>query len=266
MRSLLDQCALFKERGIRVLVIDNTPGEKPRSFPIDSDTEYIAFGKNGGLASAYQTAFLRAKDDGCPFLVLLDQDSEINTSYILALDEVKQALMSPIGIWCPNLTCCGKRISPYSLGAFGWPDYSPSGNSPYLYGINSFSVVRTSCIEAIGGFDRFYWLDCLDFWLYERAQRDGWTVKRLNITVKHDLSLISGRISATRLKSIAFYESCFVLEYGSPGKVIGVILRLVLRGLKRIKMIGGVRDYGYYLREIIRGICVGLGRRRSSPA
>jgi len=254
--------ALLEERGIRVLVIDNTPRENSDQLIIDNNIEYISVGENKGLANAYQSAFLVAKDNQYRFLVLLDQDSEVDSGFISALDNVASDLQYGIGIWCPDIISCGKRISPYSSNVFGWPNYSPSSNCRVLYGINSFSVVNVRLIDEIGGFNQFYWLDCLDSWLYEHAQRSGWIVNRLNVTVNHSLSLVSERISFARMKNIVFYESCFVVEYGSISKIVGTLLRLVLRGLKRVRMIGGIFNYGYYLHGLFKGASLGLTRRR----
>jgi len=266
LRSLSEQSALMSDRRMRVVVIDNTPGKKPGALTIDSITGYISTGENLGLANAYQLAFQMAKADEFRFLVLLDQDSEVDSSFIAALDVVAREHAASVGIWCPDIVSSGRRISPYSSNVFGWPNYSPSHNSRRLFGISSFSVVNIRFIDAIGGFDQFYWLDCLDSWLYEKAHQHSWAVMRLHITVKHDLSLVSGKISLARMKNIAFYESCFVIEYGPIGRVAGTILRLALRGLKRWRTVGGVRNYGSYLREIWKGIRVGLQRKENGAA
>jgi GT2 family glycosyltransferase len=263
IRSLFRQRTLFRERGIRLLVIDNTPGKKPKSLAIDNETEYVSLGANTGLANAYQVAFLMAKADNYHFLVLFDQDSEVDSSFITALDGVAGEHLASVGIWCPDIISGGRRISPYSSNAFGWPNYSPPNDARRIYGINSFSVVNVRLIDEIGGFDQFYWLDCLDSWLYESAQRHGWSVKRLDATVKHDLSLVSGKISLTRMKNIAFYESCFVVEHGPIVRIAGAILRLTMRGLKRWRVIGGIRNYGSYFFAIGRGIHSGLKRRQN---
>ncbi len=260
--SLFEQRATLRDRDVDVFILDNTPGKTQEHLAIDAGAEYIAFGENRGLAGAYQVAFLRAKTNGYQFLVLLDQDSHVDSGFINALDNIAKLEQPEVGIWCPDVISCGKRISPYALNSFGWPQYAPSGASLRLYGINSFSVVNVECIEAIGGFEQFYWLDCLDSWLYESAQQNGWTVGRLSVNVTHDLSLISGAISPARLNGIAFYESCFVIEYGSAGRIAGTILRIAIRGLKQLKPLGGIRFYWSYLIQIYNGGRVGLVRRR----
>ena len=261
MRSLSRPRDLLKKKGLHVLVVDNTPGMKTESLILDSDIEYVSFGKNGGLAQAYQAAFLIAKAEDYRFLVLFDQDSEVDTGFILALDDITSKPETPAGIWCPDIVCEARQVSPYTLNAFGWPDFYPPKDSQGLHGINSFSVVNVSFLDSIGGFDEFYWLDCLDSWLYEKAHHGHWAVKRLNVSVNHDLSLVSGKITLSRMKIIAFYESCFVFEYGSAGRIAGTTLRLFLRGLKRAKMMGGVRNHWQYVSEIFKGALAGLKRR-----
>jgi hypothetical protein len=266
VRSLAEQRTLLRERGIHVLVLDNSPGKSPAAFAVNDEIDYVAFGENKGLSNAYQAAFILAKSDNYQFLVLLDQDSLVDSTYILSLDHISTTPATHIGIWCPDVVSCGRHISPYSVNAVGWPDYFPSHGSRRLYGINSFSVIRVECIETLGGFERFYWLDCLDSWLYESAQRRGWAVERLGVTVHHDLSLVSGKISLARMKNIAFYESSFAFEYASMVKVLGALVRLVLRGLKHPRIVGGIWNYFLYLREIYRGGCAGLKRKRAAVA
>ncbi len=267
MRSLLQRSDLLRDREIRILVIDNTPGVKPEALVLESEMQYVSFGENRGMANAYQFAFLAAKVDSFRFLVLLDQDSEITTGFISALDKVvNDCRSSPIGIWCPDVFSCGRPISPYSLNVIGWPNFSPRSDADDLYGINSFSVVDMNFIEHIGGFNTFYWLDCLDLWLYDRARQTGWKIGRLGTRVSHDLSLVSGKISLARLKSIAYYEACFAVEYGTVARIVGTIVRLVVRGIRRKGHVGGFLSYISYFLEILRGGSIGFKRRSNRSA
>jgi hypothetical protein len=249
-----------KHPGIHLLILDNTPGGKAGRSWIDGETDYVSFGENKGLAQAYETAFHIAKATGYRFLVLLDQDSEVSSGFLHALNGVANQGNSSVAIWCPDVICNGKPVSPYSLNMLGWPNFR-SGTASNVYGINSFSVVNVRFIELIGGFEHFYWLDCLDSWLYEQAHLSYWSIKRLETSVDHDLSLVSGKITLARLQNIAFYESCFALEYGSGGRILGTIFRLILRGIKRTDVIGGILNSFDYLGEIIKGAVAGWGRR-----
>lgn len=262
MCSLLERRDLLKARGIHVLVVDNTPGLKPETLFLPNGIQYVAFGENRGLANAYQFAYHVASPDRFRFLVLMDQDSEITNDFIYALDEMVDDYDLPIAIWCPDVFSCGKPISPYSFSVIGWPNFAPRSDVDCLYGINSFSVVNMNFIDYIGGFNTFYWLDCLDLWLYERARQTDWKIMRLNSSVKHDLSLVSGKISLARIKSIAYFEACCVVEFGTVPRIAGTIIRLGLRGIKRSQHIGGVYNYLLYFNEVLRGINTGLKRRK----
>lgn len=259
-RSLMEQSSMFAELGVHLLVVDNTPGEQPREIVMEGRIDYVAVGENRGLANAYQLAFLKAKAEGYRFIVLLDHDSKVGHDFFVALRNVADSRGLSNGIWCPSVVCLGTPISPWSLNAFGWPNYRPTAGSR-LHGINSFSVLSVVFVDNIGGFDQFYWLDCLDFWLYEMAHRRGWAVTRLDVTLEHDLSLVSGKTSLTRMETMAFYESCFALEYGAPGRIAGTLLRLIGRGFKRQGLIGGFINYLRYLREVCEGMRAGLKRR-----
>jgi len=263
IRSLLHNRAFLREHSVNILILNNTPGVQPKTRSIANGVEYVSFGENRGLAYAYQFAFVLAQAKSYRFLVLLDQDSEVESNYLHALSKVVEECQAAVGIWCPNVVSGGMRISPYSLNALGWPNFTPHKEAERLYGINSFSVLSVEFIASIGGFNQFYWLDCLDFWLYEKARENGWIVRRLDVSTRHNLSLISGNLSLTRMMNIAFYESCFVAEHGQKMRIVGTILRLIVRGMKRSKVMGGGYSLGRYLREIIRGTRVGLRRRKA---
>jgi glycosyltransferase involved in cell wall biosynthesis len=263
--SLLRNSAILESQGIATLVVDNSPDVLPIVTTITHGIEYRSFGKNKGLAGAYQSCLLLAKERGFRFIALFDQDSEIEESFLDKLVDVSAEQGADVAVWCPDVFSGGTPVSPYSVNRLGWPSFRPA-QSANLYGINSFSVVSVAFLESIGGFDQFYWLDSLDSWLYEKAHRGGWRVDRLNVRVKHDLSLVSGKISLSRMMNIAFYESCFAAEYGRPGRVAGTVLRLILRGAKRRRIFGGFFNYGRYLREIGRGFIAGLRRRHHAHA
>ena len=75
-RTLLSLSAIrsrFEHLGIRVLVIDNTPGREAGSRTLDNETDYLSFGENRGLARAYQAACERAQAEQYRYLVLFDQ-------------------------------------------------------------------------------------------------------------------------------------------------------------------------------------------------
>ena len=113
------------------------------------------------------------------------------------------------------------------------------------------------------GFDFFYWLDCLDTWLFEQAHQrlasaeiEGGGAARSIADLRQD--------PAAGLQNIAFYESAIISESDALRSMPGALLRLALKGLKRTSALGGHRGLMRYLLEILKGAGTGLKRRKGT--
>lgn len=167
-------------------------------------------------------------------MVTLDQDSVVTKEYIDAVFEYMNLYVGKQITFCPQIYCGGRQISPFSFDATGSPRY---GNAGQLYAINSFSIHSVSSLATLDIIDEFYWLDALDFVIFEKLHRAGITIVELPVQVQHNLSLLQGGVRQERLANIAFYEAAFLFEYCGPIRLLSGLVRLIARAVRRIDFV-----------------------------
>ena len=207
---------------LRVLVYDNSP--EPQVLPtLNIDVEYVHNPKNGGPLAAYNEALERALKSNIPWVLLLDQDTDFDATF---LEELGRAAASYVGqekvaAIVPQLRCQTTPISP-ARRRFG---RSPvvienfSGVAPFpITALNSGSTMRVTFLREIAGVSSHFWLDCLDFLMFEELNRRGYKVAVCNATLRHGLSAIDpDRLMPTvRYENAKSAESLFVDFYRSP--------------------------------------------------
>jgi hypothetical protein len=130
---------------------------------------------------------------------------------------------------CPRVRSSGRIVSPFGFDFLGIPRYGKSNGK--IFAINSFSVYSVDYLCSVGGFDEHYWLDGLDFCIYAEISSGRFDVLVLDVTVDHDLSLLSGDVKKWRMINIEKYEACFLLEYCGPIHVLSGVARLLVRAV-----------------------------------
>lgn len=247
----------------QIILFDNTP-KQSSYYTQDNRIIFCSNGKNSGLPIAYNFAAKQALTDKRKYLVIFDQDSVVTTQYIHTLWQELAKMTTNDAVLVPNIVCKNKLISPYILNSLGLARIqNTSQQSPDLYAINSFSVISVAAIEKIGFFDTFYWLDALDFHFFHRVHCQNLHVKRLDIAVEHNLSLINGNMPSWRLYNIAHYEMVFYAECLEPPAILVGLLKILARGIKRHRDLHGIRGFLHYTHAALTGVVIGLKRRHS---
>lgn len=154
-------------------------------------------GENGMLAKAYNYALSIAKEEGYEWLMLLDQDSEPNEEYFKRVAENIDQIGENTAAIVPSVISNNINISPseYSNGSGPFWNVRPiKGDikeNKYINAINSCSLLRVESILSIGGFNENYPLDYLDCWYFYQFHKKGYSIKIINATVHHNLSILS---------------------------------------------------------------------------
>ena len=204
---------------LRILVYDNSPDAQVVPT-VGIDVEYVHNPKNGGPLAAYREALERALQSNVPWVLLLDQDTEFEGSF---LEELARAATTYVGqeeiaAIVPRLRCQRTSISP-ARRRFG---RSPvvienfSGVAPFaVTALNSGSTMRATFLREIAGVSSRFWLDCLDFLIFEELNRRGYKVAVCNATLQHGLSAMDpDRLMPTeRYANAKSAESLFVDFY-----------------------------------------------------
>jgi len=213
---------------VEILLYDNSPTSQ--AFEENNSNKctyvYIHDPDNGGLVSAYNKVLESANKSNISWIMLLDQDSKLPIDYFEELgktlerigdknevvaiipkvvDESNElSIISPARIWP------GRIIRPYKIKTLG-----------YIYEdvavINSGSVIRSSFLNSIGGFNKLFPIDFLDHWLFHTIQSTKKKIYLLDATIKHNLSVSNYNSYPTlaRYESILHAESLFFRLFAS---------------------------------------------------
>lgn len=238
LKTLLGSQQNASSRNLQVLLFDNTPDAQPPSN-LPDNVRYHAAGRNSGLAIAYNHALEVAKREGIDWLITLDHDSHLPRNYLSRMAELAQTFVgdSSVAGAVPQLSDHGRPLSPAFPGLLkaypiptGFVGFSPRE----IHAINSGAMLRVSTIVDLGGFNRLFWLDFLDWWLYAHFSKLG---KRVFIAgdlhIEHELSVldITNRLNCPRYENYLRAESAYTDLYRDHAAASALNLRLVVRWL-----------------------------------
>jgi len=183
-----------------------------------------------------------ALDEGADWILLLDQDTDLPVSFLPQLAEAGRTLLNEelIAAVVPKIRSRGKLVSPTRPSALRRqkpldPECSGLVMGP-LTAINSGTMVRVSFIGLLGGFERVFWLDFLDHWLFNRICNAGKCVYVLNAVLDHHLSIenYTSDVSETRYRNILASETIFIRTYAGRWDRICYPVVLLARALKHL--------------------------------
>jgi GT2 family glycosyltransferase len=231
-----------------VAVYDNSP--TPQVNPAE-ETHLLAYKHdpaNSGLAAAYNWALDIAKLHEISWLLLLDQDSALPSEFLessllqIRLHHRNEGVAAIV----PVIRSGGSVVSPMRVGFGRLKSLPHSGfgiQSEEITAINSGSAIRCDFVRSIGGFNRAYWLDCLDHWLFHQIYASGRQVMISNCILDHKLSVQDYRheVSTERYRSILNGEAAFITTHKSYFEVILYLLRLFCRCLKLLLVVRNLR-------------------------
>lgn len=247
----------------KIVVIDNSPDIPESNFILQNSFSYKAMGRNAGLPTAYNLALDIASKEGFTHLITLDQDSNVNESYIDSVLRHVKSIDGDTVVWVPTVLSNDRLISPFYFNTIGLPRYA--FKSKGCFAINSFSVYDVAYLKKINGFINYYWLDGLDFTIFAEIEKNSKICQLLPVIVNHDLSLLTGNLSVNRIENIARFESIFFCEYMKFSQILIGIFRVFLRGVKLLKSQKKSLNIIFYSWIIISGSLMGFRRRLSRP-
>ena len=222
---------------IELMVCDNTPFEQP--VPAGFTGHFYRDITNPGLAHWYNLALRIATEGGIPWIMLLDQDTEVTAEYIGEVISQAGAIEGNVGIvaMLPKLVQKGVVCSPLTPPTYRHPhpfDQSFTGVAPSrLHVFNSGSVLRVTALREAGGFPEEFPLDYLDHATFAALQIRGGRLFVLRSTLEHELS--SSDVRRTDAAAVARHRSTLLAER------------------KFYELNGSVRDRIYRRARLLRG-------------
>ena len=176
-----------------LLVADNSP--QPHVLPPGTPAQYLHDSANPGLAFRYNHALDLAAEQGTPWLLLLDQDTQLTPAYFAELLQLSSELLPRTDITAivPRLTIADAVHSPHAPSFRRTsPPFDPesTGLAPTLIrAYNSGALLRVSAVVAAGGFPADYPLDYLDHATLHRLQSAGGRIFVMHSRLPHDMSI-----------------------------------------------------------------------------
>lgn len=226
---VLYRCTLEQSKAWQGLSVLLEKGEIGRdNIFIRDNTEHNIY-----LAEAYNNGLIEAQKRGLKMIVLLDQDTVLTTSYFEKLRSLKE----DDSVWAPTLVAhSGEQLSPYYYsGTWGpwWSKHKTPDNNDLPMAFNSCLVLPLSVCRLIGGFNRNYPMDYLDFDTCRRLVKAGVELKSLGVTLEHNLSMAdkSNYVSKERYILFLAAEKQYAADLGWRAQ-IAYRLRLALRAIK----------------------------------
>jgi len=212
-KTRLEECRAFRSlsrnrAGItvphEVVAYNNSP-----EVPQEGGACRIVAGKgNDMLAKAYNAGLAIAREEGCGWILLMDQDTEFTPEYFR---EASRFVADPQGCDAavPSIVAGGKVASPtrYNpvVGPYlvAHPVLTPGRCEGFVTAFNSGAILRVSAMEALGGFNEEYPLDALDNWYFHHLCRRGNRILLMDCSLVQELSLCNPEsISPQRYKSV----------------------------------------------------------------
>lgn len=195
--------------------------------------------KNVMLSGAYNNAWEIAKNKNIDWLLLLDQDTVVNSEYIQSINNFVSNPQDFIAA-VPILEQNDKILSPFyynkHIGPFWQNTFDSKKNkNSCLTAFNSGTLIKTDYITEIGGFLANFPLDYLDYWYFSKMYKDKKNVCVLDSKLKHSLSLsnIAKDMSIDRYKNYLLAERRFVRS--QPLSVLPLYkIRLIMRFFKQL--------------------------------
>lgn len=245
-----------------LLIYDNSrsPQEVLDNFPVA--TQYLHDAANGGVAAAYNAAFRAAEQNSVEWLLLLDQDTEINANYLETLWRrlLETAAVPRFAAWVPKIVSRDKIVSPARVlwaGGTAPLDQVVCGEATgEVAAINSGALLRVSALRHIGGFNPLLKLDFLDIWVFNRLHRAGYRVYVLDAVLSHDLSFSQlesvplDRYQNFLKAEALFYQCC----KSRTQNLLYWWIRLPIRAIKALMVTGRRRLFLSVLSHLSRAI------------
>ncbi len=201
---------------------------------------------NGGVAAAYNRALDIAKERSIPWLLLMDQDTDLPKDFLArSFSELSQYSDDESVAAIVPRALCGDSVSPQvvKVGRSRPLPVNHTGVCDFeITAINSGTLLRTAFIDCLGGFDGTFWLDFLDYWLFSRIYGSGARVAVSECQVVQHLSVAEpGQISEERYQNILRAESSFVKQHRSRLALCFYVARLLVRSAKQLVLMSRPR-------------------------
>jgi GT2 family glycosyltransferase len=226
-----------------VLLWDNSPVPAIHvSLPFAFELSHAA--RNVGTSGAYNHAAERAQSLGCPWLLLLDQDTTVSAEFLSGMIGYGEKFSeSPeIAAVVPFIFSHGTLVSPRRLLSFNRVRQIPLTFSGICkdkaYAANSATLMRVAALREAGGYSQEFWLDLSDVYIFQAIHRQGkYMYIAGDLRVEHSIASMDfdKEMSPERYRNFLAAESAYVDLFLSPLERSSQLLRLFVRTVRQYR-------------------------------
>lgn len=218
------------------LVYDNSPAPSPPGRMAHARMSGLHDPGNGGTRAAYLAAADMARLHQCPWILLLDHDTDLPADFLTAAEHalVRAEAGQTVAAVVPQVFDGGIQVSPSWITTYGRVlQISDRGEGGHRRGkgftaIASAAMVQTHCLSALLPIPEVFKLDYLDHWLFREIQRRGGVVVMSTAKINHSLSVFSMQsMGLERYRSILAAERLFLRGDHSYSRVKHALWHLV---------------------------------------
>jgi GT2 family glycosyltransferase len=231
------------QSSIRVLLWDNSPVPATEvSLPFPVDLRHA--GGNVGTSGAYNQAMKFADSVGCPWLLLLDQDTTVSDDLLRGMIAYSEKFkdLQEIAAVVPFVSSHGTLVSPRRLLSFNRVQQIPvtfhGVCKDKAYAVNSATLMRVAALREIGGYSEEFWLDLSDVFVFQALHQKGkYMYIAENLRVEHSIASMDydREMSPERYKNFMAAESAYVDLFLPPLERPSQLLRLSVRTVRQYR-------------------------------
>lgn len=202
--ALKRNLSVLKKLGSKILIYNNSPEIE---VPLSEDYIVHTPTENLMLAGAYNYALEQANKDGCKWLLLLDQDTQLTEEYFKELKIFLDSTENEnYDVAVPVLVNGKYHLSPIAYKKNQGPfadiseiqeqkDIASLKHNEFVVAYNSVSLLSVSALNNIGGFGTEYKLDFLDYYYYYKLSSNNVRIYILPVYLNQNLSLLEDKFS-----------------------------------------------------------------------
>jgi len=182
-QTILSLCQAFQSapdlaESVKIFIWDNSP-EALHQPQLPIPFQYQHTGENLGVSGAYNRAMDLADDLGCPWMLLLDQDTHVTEHFLKRILAYSYEVQNDHEVCSivPFIRSHGTLVSPRRMGRLNRNYQLDRHFSGVLriraYAVNSASLMRVSALREIGGYSKEFWLDLSDVYAFQQLNQRG---------------------------------------------------------------------------------------------
>lgn len=225
---------------LSVLIWDNSPTPLKNLEPL-SPFAYKHSQENLGVSGAYNRAMKIAEAMGCPWLLLLDQDTVIPADFLPRMLKLGCRFLDKpeIAAVVPFLMDGDRVLSPRKVLFKQFKPLHRPFEGVYpgeVTAANSGALMRIDALEQIGGFNEDFWLDFSDVVVFYLLHQRGKQVYIAgDLLLKHKISVLDFRnsMSPERYSGFIAAEGAYWDSYRTVIERAFHTLRILERAIRQ---------------------------------